>query len=263
MTTLTITAASSSSSTVPTVAGTDIATPVRLMVGDTDSSNYEFSDSDLTYLAARAVTYYQRLRPYTKTYDVTTVAGQQDYAVPTDCIRVTDVPYRVFGGLTSTTYLAYYNYLYAYPMLVPFADWSDETLNRIRQEFTLRFDAVGAGQSEIVDYLTSYASTQYVRVYPTPSASGTVFTIRYQANHPLQANNYFTIPPQHAIWIQKLLEAEVYEARAAKIGSTATQLGAGTTKMDFTKAMEFNYRKANACRQEVLDALGYIVGKVG
>jgi len=248
---------------VPLVGGQDVITPVRLMVGDADSSSYEFSDVDMVTLLPRALTYYNRLRPYTKTYDITTVSGQKDYALPTDCVRVIEVPYRVFGGLTSTTYLAYYNYLYAYPMLVPFADWSDETLNRIRQEFTLRFDAVGAGQSEIVDYLTSYASSQYVRVYPTPSASGSTFTIRYQANHPVQNNNYFTIPANHAIWIQKLLEAEVYEARATKIGSTATQLGAGTTRMDFSKTLEFLAKKANACRQEVTDALGYPVGKIG
>ncbi len=248
---------------VPLVGSQEVGNPVRLMIGDNDSTNQEFSDSDLIYLLSRAVSYYQRYRPYALESTISLVANQKDYALPSDCLRPIDIPYRVFAGLDSTVMVAYLNAVYGSALLVPYKDWSDDVMNKIRMEFSLRFEALGAGTVEVNDNLTSYGIGQYLRLFPTPTASGGSFVLRYEANHPVQSNNYFTIPSYHAVWIQKLLEAEVYESRAAKMANTATSLGAGTTKMDFSPAMKQNYALAQARRQEFMDVFGKPVGMIG
>lgn len=260
--TTTITATSSASA-IPTVGGQNIASPLRLRVGDNDSANYEFPDSDLLLLLAHALRAYQDERPYTLSTTITTVAEQSDYVLPSSCQMVVSHDYRVFAGISADAWVSYFDTLAFSPTLVPFRDWSDDVLNRVRTEYNIRFDQMGAGQAEVVDYQTSYASTKYLRLTPTPKASGDTFTVKYFADHPIQNNDYFTIPSSHALLIQKLLEAEVYDVRANKMSSTATDFGAGTSRIKFDKAIDALRNRASALRQEVSDALRFPVGAIG
>lgn len=246
--------ASSSASAFPTIGGQNIATPVRLIIGDTDSNAYEFSNSDLSVLLANALSYYQGLNPYTKESTITLVAEQQDYALPSDCIKPIHIPYRQVPSVTSdTTLIALYG-LNGFISIVPYVNWTDSVLVAIQREFLVRYEQLGAGQAEEIPYLTSYSATRYLRLYPTPTASGS-FVLRYRANHPLQSNDYFTIPSEHAIYVQKLLLAEIYDVRHAKQQSGVSEFAAGTTRIKVGGSKQSLSDLAAALRREVADAL--------
>lgn len=214
-------------------------------------------------LLGNAIRAYQDERPYTFAMTVTTVAEQSDYALPSNCQSVVSHDYRVFAGISSDAWVSYFDTLAFSPTLVPFRDWSDDVFNRLKTEYNIRFDSLGAGQATVIDYQTSYASTKYLRLNPTPTTSGDTFTVKYFADHPIQNNDYFTIPSAHVGLIRKLLEAEVYDVRANKMSSTATDFGAGTSRIKFDKAIESLRNRADALRTEVSDALRVPIGAVG
>jgi hypothetical protein len=254
---------SSTAGVVPSVGGEDISAHVRIAIGDTDSSNYELSNADLALLMQDAVGYYQRLKPYFKQTTITLVANQSDYALPSDCIKPIHIPYRVFDSIASPTIVSLFG-LNGFLSVVPYLDWKDDVLNKWQSEMRVRFDTLGAGQAEEITYLTSYAATRYLRLYPTPSSSGS-FVLRYSANHPLQNNDYFTIPSDHAVYIQKLLIAEVFDVRDAAQLSNVSEFQAGTTRIKVGgggKGQSLGDRAASL-RQEVWDALSRPVGRVG
>jgi hypothetical protein len=260
---ITITATSSASA-VPTVGGTNIADTVRLIIGDTDSSNYELSNANLSSLLANAVAFYNTLRPYKKQTTISIVANQADYALPSDCIRPIHIPYRTSPSVTSDTTLVSLWGLNGFISIVPYRDWTDVVLTRISQEYSLRLEGLGAGQAEVTPYLTSYAANKYLRLYPTPTAADS-FVLRYLANHPLQGTDYFTIPSEHALYLQKLLLAEVYEVRYAADQSGISEFAAGTTKIKVGNSGKGKNLQdlANDLRQQVRDALSSPIGVVG
>lgn len=248
---------------VPTAGGQDIATLLRTIIGDTDSNNYEFSDADITNLLSRAVTFYTRYRPYYIESTITTTQDVQDYLAPASAIKMVSVEWRPYPGISANTFVGFWNALYGSADILPSKDWRDDVLNKIRQELAVRYDNLGAGASDLIQYPTSYANTNYIRLYPIPTTSGTEIDIRYTATHPLQSNDYFTIPSHHAIWLQKLVEAEVYDIRANKMSSTATDFGVGTSRIRFDSAIKNLRMMANSLRQEVIDALSIPIGTHG
>lgn len=249
---------------VPTVAGgTDIATNVRTRVNDLDSTNYEFTDADLTVLLANAIDVYNRLNPYIKEWTLTTVADQKDYALPADCVRAIDVPWRPYPGLQPNVIVAYFNALYGTADILPVKDWSDEVIVKQRQEWAIRFENIGAGASEQLPYTTSYSNSKYIRLMPTPSRAGDTVLVRYTANHPIQANDYFTIPLEHVEQIRKLLTAEVLEIRGNKILTNVSDLAIGTSRFRFANSGQQLILRAAVLRQEVFDKLGQATIKMG
>ena len=247
--------ADSSSSVLPTVGGVEIASHVRLAVGDNNANDYEFSNSDLLTLFDYAIRQYQEYHQYTLTQSFTTVADQKDYALPSSCLRVLSHTYRALAGISSDTFVAYYNAVSGYPLFVPYNNYTDVTMNRVRQEFYRRIDELGAGQGEVINYLTSYAATKYIRIFPTPTVAGETFTVTFTANHPIQSNDYFTIPAEDAVHVRKLLQAQVLEVRLVKMASTANEFASGTTKTKFERSMNALEHQIADLRQQVHDAL--------
>lgn len=248
---------------IPRIAGQDITQSVRLLIGDNEPANYEFTDDELGILLDFAIVYYQRLKPYILETDITIVADQSDYVAPVNMVRPIFVEYRTVAGLSTESALVYFNTVYGTTELIPFRGWSDETINRMRDEWRIRFDAIGAGQSEFNNYLTSYSSVRFIRLFPTPKNGGDTFALRYEAFHPQQNNDYFTIPPEHVTHVQKLLLAEVFDQRATKMSATATQVSTGSTVMKFDKAIDALLNRANFLRNEVRDALFIPIGRFG
>lgn len=250
-------------SSIPLVAGQDIGTIVRTLVNDSDSSNYEFSDTDLTNLLSRAVRFYERYKPYYLESTLTTVADQADYLAPSNAIRMVSVDWRPYPGISANTFVGFWNALYGSADILPMKDWRDDVLNKIRSELAIRYDSLGAGTSGQIQYPTSYANASYVRLYPTPTRSGDTVNIRFIAQHPLQSNDYFTIPFYHVQHLQDLLEAEVCDARALKIESTADVTRVGTTDIRFQNSAKALRLRSGLLRQRVVDALGVPVGTHG
>ncbi len=248
---------------VALVGGQEIALYIRLAIDDRDSENYEYSNEDLSLMLGRAVDFYSRYRPYVFEYTLTTVANQRDYAAPSGKMRIKSHNYRSFPSLLSGTYVAYWNAPSGAPTVLASRDWGDEALNRIRMELVSRLDDAGRGVIEETNYTTSYASTSYLRLCPTPTDSGTSVTVGYTATHPLQNNNYFTIPAEHAIYLQKLVTADVLDMRANGSDNTSSRVQIGTTNIQFGQTSNSLRRQANALRQEVSDALSSPVGAVG
>lgn len=248
---------------IPLVAGQDIGTTVRTMIGDSDSSDYEFSDTDLTNLLSRAIYFYERFRPYYLESTITTVIDQQDYLAPSTATKMISVDWRPYPGIGTNTFVAFFNALYGSADILPARDWSDDVLNKIRQEYAVRYDNIGAGTSDLIQYPTSYTNQNYIRLYPIPTRSGDSITIRYTSAHPLQSNNYFTIPSHHVVYIQKLLEAEVCDVRALRIESSSDVTKVGTTDIRFQNSARHLRTRSNALRQEVMDALSVPVGMHG
>ncbi len=257
---------SSTASVIPTVGGQDISAHVRITIGDTDASGYEYSNADLAMLMEDAISVYNRLRPYQRESVISYTANQANCALPSDCVKPIHIPYRTFPSLTTSDGLvvALFN-LNGFGSIIPYSNWTDNVLFKMYSEYRVRFEELGAGQAEETTYLTSYAATRYLRLYPTPSAAGS-FVLRYNANHPLQNNDYFTIDPNHAIYIQKLLIAEVFDVRDAATLSGVSEFQAGTTKIKVGgaggKGASIGDRAAQL-RQEVFDALSRPVGRVG
>lgn len=251
---LTILAASEASA-VPTIAGQNIETPVRIAISDNDSTNYEWSVTDLTSLLANAVDYYSRFQPYEKEVTITTVNAQADYAIPSDCVHIIDAPYRPWPGLSGNYIVNYFNALYGTAELLPIKDWRDRPLTTMRQELARRFEDIGAGAWEQLTYTTSYSPTAYVRLYPTPTRDGDTFTLSFTANHPLQNNDYFTIKPYHFELVRKLLVAEVLEAKANKLDATANEYYVGATRFNFGDSSKNLRLRAETLREEVRQIL--------
>jgi hypothetical protein len=262
MSSTTITA-SSSAAVLPTIAGYDISDTMRLAIGDTDPVNYEFSNSDLLVLFYQALAKYQEYRPYSLTQSITLVANQKDYALPSTVRRVLSHTYRSLPGIDSDTFLAYYNLNGAYPAFVPYFDWTDTVLARVRAEFYRRYDQLGAGQAEVIDYQTSYAATKYLRIFPTPTASGDTFEVTYNGDHPVQSNNYFTIPAFDRFAIVNLIKIEVLQARLTKFSSTAGDHTTGTTRLNFEASMNILRQQITELQQDVHNALSRSIGGIG
>lgn len=248
---------------IPLVAGQDIGTTVRTVIGDSDASNQEFSDTQLAQLLTRAINFYSRFRPYYLQSSITTVLGQSDYLAPSNAMKMVEVDYRLYPGLSTNTYVAFFNALYGSADILPMRDWRDDVLNKIRQEYAVRFDEIGVGKFGMVQYSTSYSNQNYIRLYPTPTRDGDVVNITYTATHPLQNNNYFTIAPHHVIYIEKLLEAEVKEVRVGVLESNPIDVSIGTTRVQIANSTRALRMSVSSLRQEVIDALSVPVGTHG
>lgn len=248
---------------IPLVAGQDVGTTVRTVIGDSDSSSYEFTDQQLTILLNRAVTWYSRYKPYFLETTITTVSGQADYLAPSNAIRMVSVDWRPYPGISSGSFVGFWNALYGSADILPMKDWRDDVLNKIRQEFAVRYDSLGAGASDFIQYATSYSNNNYIRLYPTPTRDGDTVNVRFTSAHPLANNNYFTIPPQHVIYIEKLLEAEVKEVRVGVIESNPIDVSIGTTRVQIANSTRALRMSVSSLRQEVIDALSSPIGMHG
>lgn len=246
---------------INSVGGQDAGTSIRTKISDTDSANYEFTDVDINNLLISAIRYYSRYNPYYLKSTLTTIADQDVYALPSDCIRVVSHDWRPYPGWD--TAVAYLSVLYGTTGIVPSGDWSDDVLSKIRQELTARFDAIGAGEAEQITYLTSYSPTGYLILYPTPVNAGDTVTIRYSAQHPLLSGDYFTCPAQHVELIEKLVIAEVDEIRARKISTAPDDFAAGTTRFGYRNSASGLIRDAMRLRQEIADIFAGMVAKYG
>lgn len=252
-----------SGASIPLVAGQDIGTTVRNVIGDTDSSSYEFSDTQLTLLLNRAITFYQRFCPYYLTTTITTTNGTSDYLVPSSVIKLVDSDYRPYPGIGNNSFVGFWNALYGSADILPSKDWRDDALNKIRQEYAVRFDELGAGKFSQIQYQTSYSNQNYIRLHPTPQRDGDVVTLTFTAAHPIQNNNYFTIAPQHVIYIEKLLEAEVKEVRVGTLESNPLDVAIGTTRVKLENSTRALRMSVSSLRQEVIDALSRPIGMHG
>ena len=89
-------------------------------------------------------------------------------------------------------------------------------------------------------------------LYPAPDSTGDTIDIRYTCEHPLQGNDYFTIPASHAEDIEKLTVALILDAKANLLQQQAQDYDAGTTRVRWGRGPEGLRQRAAALRGEVL-----------
>lgn len=236
---------------IPTIASTNIEENIRERIDDTDATDYEFEDAAISRAVDRAVTDYSGLAPYEFETTITTVADEDTYALPDDCVRVLECDYR------STTINEYDELDDYYPYM--FGDWNHPALTLIKQKLQQAYDDIGRGYWVQVNSLSSYRSGQYLIIYPEPDDSGDTFTVRYTIHHEKVSDNYATIPSHHVRYIEDLAVAGLLERLARKMDNLPTQYRSGQTTVSRRGTGNRLDAKATELRQGVADALSEVV----
>uniref|UniRef100_A0A6M3XLC1 Uncharacterized protein n=1 Tax=viral metagenome TaxID=1070528 RepID=A0A6M3XLC1_9ZZZZ len=239
-----------------TVGGVDIADAVRLNIADTDSDDYEFSDSDFNTWLTHIVRKYSNYRPYVKETTIDHVADQDIYSLPSDFITMLECQYRLdfdtnaYAPIEDITLAGYSTYDFA-------------ALDLIRRQLRGAYDAIGRGHWEVITQRVSYAGGKFLIIYPAPSASTGDFTIRYGCVHPLASSDYFTIPAEHSVYFVDLLVAVALRRRAFKFLKNPMDYDAGQTRVRRGQGASGLLRIADGLEGVVWGALGSPVVAVG
>lgn len=236
---------------IPTVVSTNIEENIREAIDDTDPDDYEFEDAIISRAVSRAVTYYSRLKPHYLETTVTTVADQDTYDLPSECVRVVYCDYR-------TTTVNEYGELDDY-FPYTFGDWNHPALTMIRQRLMQAYDDVGRGYFVTINSVSSWKAGKFLVLYPEPDNSGDTFTVRYSTEHPKVSDNYTTIPSEHIWCIEDLAVAYLLENRARKTTNLPSQYRSGQTTVSRRGQAELLRQDARELRQGVWDALTGVV----
>jgi len=236
---------------IPTIASTNIEENIRERIDDTDATEYEFDDAAVSRAVDRAVTYYSRLKPHYLETTVTTVADQDTYDLPSECVRVVYCDYR-------TTTVNEYGELDDY-FPYTFGDWNHPALTFIRQRLMQAYDDVGRGYWAVINSASSWKSGKFLLLYPEPDNSGDTFTVRYSTEHPKVSDDYTTIPSEHIWCIEDLAIAYLLESRARKMDNLPTQYRSGQTTVSRSGVGGSLRADAKELRQGVHDSLGEVV----
>lgn len=247
--------------TIYTVASVSIGDDIRDDVGDTDSEDYDWEDTAIKRFIARAVKLYSRYAPYYKDGTLTTVADQDLYALPNDCVKLVSCDYRLcavpwltgldeYVGLVSTQFPYW------------FQDYEFRSLIIARDKLLQVHNELGKGVWRQITYTTSYAGGQYVILCPPPADAGGTIDIRYTCLHPRQADDYFTIPAADSEDIEKLTVALMLDAKANLLEQRPQDYDAGTTRVRWGAGPEGLRKRAAGLKGEVLTKFrGVAVGR--
>jgi len=234
-----------------TVSSVNIGDDIRDDLGDTDSADYDWEDTAIKRFIARAVKLYSRHAPYYKDGTLTTVAGQDLYALPNDCVKLVRCDYRLstvpwltgldeYAGLVSTMFPYW------------FQDYEFRSLIIARDKLLQVHNELGRGVWRQITYTVSYAGGQHVLLYPAPADAGDTIDIRYTCVHPRQADDYFTIPAADSEDIQKLTVSLILDAKANLLEQQAQDYDAGTTRVRWGGGPAGLRRRAAGLKAEVL-----------
>jgi len=236
---------------IPTIVSTNIEENIREAIDDTDPDDYEFEDAAISRAVDRAVTFYSRFKPHYLETTVTTVADQDTYDLPDECVRVVFCDYR-------TTTVNEYGELDDY-FPYTFGDWNYPALTRIRQRLMQAYDDVGRGYYITINSVSSWKAGKFLVLYPEPDNSGDTFTVRYSTEHPKVSDNYTTIPSEHIWCIEDLAVAYLLESRARKMTNLPTQYRSGQTTVSRSGTDASLKSDARELRQGVEDALTGVI----
>lgn len=237
--------------TMYTIGAQEIGEDIRLDLGDTDSADYDWEDTAIKRFIARAVKLYSRYAPYYKDTTLTTVADQDLYALPNDCVKLVSCDYRL-STVPWLTDLDQYDGLVSTQFPYWFQDYEFRSLTIARDKLLQVHNELGKGIWRQITYTTSYAGGQYVVLYPAPDTAGETIDIRYTCVHPRQSNDYFTIPAADSEDIEKLTVALMLDAKANLLEQQAQDYDAGTTRVRWGSGPEGLRRRAAGLRGEVL-----------
>lgn len=227
-----------------TVSSVDIGDDIRDDLGDTDSADYDWEDTAIKRFIARAVKLYSRYAPYYKDGALATVADQDLYALPNDCVKLVRCDYRLstvpwLTGLDDYAGLG-------------FQDYEFRSLIIARDKLSQVHNELGKGVWRQITYTVSYAGGQHVVLCPAPADAGDTIDIRYTCVHPRQADDYFTIPAADSEEIQKLTVSLMLDAKANLLEQQAQDYDAGTTRVRWGGGPAGLRRRAAGLKSEVL-----------
>lgn len=216
----------------------------RLAVSDEARTGVtqEYSDANLSIFVAEAVEVYSDYNPHRMAASLTTVAQQEYYALPSDCVRLLRVQwYTTFAPL--------------FPNQAPFYfyDYNDPSLVYVRDQLMKNFNEITRTSWAEVNYPYSYMNGRYLRLFPMPTNAGDQVLISYEGLHPLNAlgTAYDTIPDRHMDILVKLTEARVYRRRASRLTSSP-DLQAGQTIRTGSKPAQILIMMAYRLEEEAL-----------
>lgn len=204
-----------------TIAGVDVTNYVRLMLDDTDSSDYTLTDTQLNDLLTQAVRDYSSYAPYVLESTFATAINQALYKLASTVLNVLEVDYAPGLGRTDTDTL---------PDYLPGLEWwHDEAIAWIRQRMIHNYRKQGRGYWAQVTGLTSYTAGVFVYLYPSPDEVETI-TYRYTALHPLVGTDYPTIPPHHTHFLRDWVIALGKLSQASGLDGEPLDYDAGQTR---------------------------------
>jgi hypothetical protein len=206
---------------VYTIGGRHIIDDIRFDIDDEGPSDFDYSKDRINTLIRRAVDYYSLHRPYIRetTLDISTDVSW--YLLPADCMRVVELDYRTTEEIDDETLDHQYPWLYE--------DWDSPALTMIRNELIARYDDLGQGVWEQVNWTVSIDSGQYVILYPPPDEDDTI-DMRYVATHVRSAADYNTVPAEDADIIMDYVVGLILRRKATQIGQGIIIYRAGQTR---------------------------------
>lgn len=168
-----------------------------------------FTTSQLNKMIAAGVRDYSRWNPVMVDYAFETVAGDNEYVLPANCLFVVDCWWFPGGGLLDEeemyvlspgTVLSLSNYNFPSHQVID--DINQEAANRISR---------GHWESE--------KGSRVIKLFPEPDSAGIEVDIRYASPHVLNgaADGYDTIPDEDLEILADLVVARHLETRAAEM----------------------------------------------
>lgn len=216
-----------------TIAGQDVGAYVRLMLDDSDATDYELTEAQLNTLLANAVRDYSAYVPYVLESTFATVVNQAMYKLATDVLNVLTVEYRTDDDSVDTL-----------PDYLPELEWwGDEAAAWVRHRLLQNYRKVGEGRWAQITGLTSYTSGIFIYLYPSPDSVETV-RYRYSALHPLVGTDYPTVSPHHVMHLRDWVIALGRLTQAAKWDSEPTDYNAGQTRFRMEAKGQYARRMA-------------------
>ena len=205
---------------VYTIGGRNVIDDIRFDIDD-EATPYDYSKDRINTLIRRAVDYYNLYRPYIRETTLDIVEDTSWYALPSDCVRLVELDYRTAGEVDDDTLDHQYPWLYE--------DWDSPALTMIRNELIARYDELGQGVWEQVNWTISVDSGQYVILYPPPDEDDTI-DMRYMAAHVRSDADYNTIPVEDADIILDYVVGLILRRKATQIAQGIIDYRAGQTR---------------------------------
>ena len=203
-----------------TIGGRQIIDDIRFDVDD-EETPYDYSLERINTLVQRAVDYYSLFRPYVIDTTLDISEDVSWYALPSDCMRVLELEYRTAEGVSDEVVNTQYPWMYE--------GWDSPALTMIRNELIARYDELGVGVWEQVNWTLSRETGQYVILYPTPDEDDTI-DLRYVATHVRSGADFDTIPSEDADIILDYVVGLILRKKATQIAQGIVDYRAGQTR---------------------------------
>jgi len=165
-----------------------------------DRYSYETVEATrLTRTITSAMRWYNRHAPRVRIGSLTTVADQENYALPSDCPRDGVVEVYWFPGIDFSGYTDLYQ------------QWADAEVWEFRNPSERIIAAINRGYARDFQRGSHDIREGELVLIPTPATAGTVVYFEYAGNHELNIDEtaYETVPAEHLEVIALLTVAEL------------------------------------------------------